>query len=70
MSKEIEVPVGGIIKVYGSEMVCVEDFRDANDIFISCGACPIRSTDACKPFNCGGLSRTDGKSVHLEYYYG
>ena len=61
MSAVIEVPVGGIIKVYGSEMVCVEDFQDANGIYIACGACPIKNTPACGYLKCGG--------VHFEYYY-
>lgn len=69
MRMGIEVPVGGIIKVYGSEMVCVEDFRDSNDVRISCGACPIKDAYPCEHLACGFAMRSDGKSVHFEYYY-
>ena len=69
MSMEIEVPVGGIIKVHGSEMVCVEDFKDGNDVYIGCCACPLTpKSKVCRYFNCGFM-RGDGKSVHFEYYY-
>ena len=66
----IEVPVGGIIKAYGSELVCVEDYKDKYGEHIGCRACPIKDTVACVYLCCGGCMRTDFKSVHFEYYYG
>lgn len=69
MSMEIEVPIGGVITVCGTEVVCVEDYHDKNCKLVGCNSCPLKDTLTCTHFNCGQF-RTDSKNVHLEYYYG
>lgn len=70
MKMGIEVPVGGVIVAFGSEMVCVEDYTDKNGVRIGCGACPIMNIYPCEHLACGHAGRSDGKSTHFEYYYG
>ena len=65
----IDVPVGTVIRVYGSEIVCVEDYKDKYGEDVSCRACPVKDTDACWSLCCTCGSRTDFKDVHFEYYY-
>lgn len=70
MKYGIEVPVGGVIKAYGTEMVCVEDYTDEYEMRVGCEACPINNTYPCEHLACNFAMRSDGKNVHFEYYYG
>ena len=57
MIKTLELPLGGVAKINGRWVVCVEDF--------SCSRCVFKH-ETCHDVRCLSYQRKDGKGVHFE----
>ena len=62
MSNDLEIPVGGIVRIGGKAYKCVEDKGNGMD----CGGCALYDEergDCTHPFICSAEYRSDDKDV-------
>ena len=65
MIKTLELPIGGVAKINGRWVVCIEDSPDLWDTSRSCANCVFAEEESCDERLCNSRIREDMKSVHF-----
>ena len=61
----IELQIGGVAKINGRLVVCIEDSKDSWDNSRSCANCVFAEEESCDEILCNSHVREDRKSVHF-----